>query len=426
MKHVPIPRARGIKSVRGQDDLSALIAQVNRSVADLRTEQEEAIAALRKGQEDVVRTEKIERIDNSISALTATIEETRAAVDAARIGAGDGNALTSDQRAHASAFDAWARRGVEPANGMRSLEVSAALTTESDPDGGYLVPEAMEAALERVLGEESAMRRLAKVVSVGGGGYTVPFNMGGAGSGWVGEHDARPETATPKLSELSLSWGELYANPAATQRMLDDARFDIEAWLSDEIAIEFGEKEGGAFIGGNGVNKPRGLLAYEAVANADYVWGKLGYVPSGAAADFKAASATGSPADALVDLYHSLKSGYRNNAAWLMNDLTVAKIRKFKTADGAWLWQPPTSEAPPTILGKPLYTDDNMPTVEADALAIAFADFRRAYTIGDRFGTRVLRDPYTNKPFVHFYATKRVGGAVTNFEAVKLLKIATN
>lgn len=426
MKHVSIPRVRGIAAVRAQDDLAGLIAQVNSSVEAMRAEQDAAIAALRKGQEDVVRTEKIERIDASIGELTATVEETRAALDAARIGAGGGNAPNAEQRAHASAFNAWARRGAEPADGMRSLEVSAALTTESDPDGGYLVPEPMEAALERILGEESAMRRIAKVVQVGAGGYTVPFNMGGAGSGWVGEHDARPETATPKLAELSLSWGELYANPAATQRMLDDARFDVETWLAGEIGIEFGEEEGAAFIGGNGVNKPRGLLTYDAVADASYAWGKIGYVASGAAADFKAASSSASPADALVDLYHALKSGYRNGAAWLMNDLTVAKIRKFKAADGTWLWQPPTSEAPPTILGKPLYTDDNMPTVGAGALAIAFADFRRAYTIGDRFGTRILRDPYTNKPFVHFYATKRVGGAVTNFEAIKLMKIAEN
>lgn len=425
MKHVSFPRARGIVAARAEGDVNALLAQLNQGFEAFKAEQEAQIKALKKGFDDVVSAEKIERINADISALTTLVEEAKAAIDASRIGGG-GNGPSAEVRAHATAFNAWARRGIDPADGMRGLEVSAALTTDSDPDGGYLVPAAVEAALERVMGAQTVVRQIANVIIVGAGGWEKPVNLGGATSGWVGERDARGETATPQLAKLGLAWGEIYANPAATQRMLDDGIFDVEAWLADEIGIEFAEEEGTSFITGNGVNKPRGFLTYTNVDNGSYEWGKLGYVPSGAAADFKAASATASPADSFVDIYHALKQGYRNGASWLMNDLTVGKVRKFKAADGAWLWQPPTSEAPPTILGKPLYTDDNMPTVAADAFAVAFGNFKRGYTIGDRFGTRILRDPYTNKPFVHFYATKRVGGAVTNFEAIKLMKIATN
>jgi HK97 family phage major capsid protein len=422
---IETPRVRGIRAIRNEGDLNKVLAELNRGFETFKAEQEAQMAALKKGVDDVVSAEKIERINNDISNLTNLVEEAKAAIDAARIG-GAGNGPSAEARAHAEAYQAWMRRGTDPANGMRVLEVGAALTTDSDPDGGYLVPAAVEADIERVLGAESAMRAIANVVIVGAGGWEKPVNFGGATSGWVGERDTRPETGTPQLGVLGLSWGEIYANPAVTQRMLDDGIFDVEAWLADEVGIEFAEEEGASFITGNGTNKPRGFLSYTNVANSSYEWGKLGYIASGAAANFATPTTSVSPADAFVDLYHSLKSGYRNGASWLMNDLTVGSIRKFKAADGAWLWAPPTSEAPPTILGKPLYTDDNMPTVAADAFAVAFGNFKRGYTIGDRFGTRTLRDPYTNKPFVHFYSTKRVGGAVTNFAAIKLMKIATS
>jgi HK97 family phage major capsid protein len=247
--------------------------------------------------------------------------------------------------------------------------------------------------------------------------------MGGAASGWVGEEDSRPETATPTLREIAINTKELYANPAATQTSLDDARIDIAAWLADEVSIEFAEQEGEAFVSGNGVSRPRGILSYEAVANDSYAWGKLGYVPSGAAAAF----ASSNPADRLIDLYYALKSGYRNGASWLMSDAVMATVRKFKDGQGNYLWQPPSGTAEvATILQKPVYSDDNMPALGANAFPVAFGNFQRGYLIADRTGIRVLRDPYTNKPNVMFYTTKRVGGGVVNFEAIKLLKCATS
>jgi HK97 family phage major capsid protein len=215
----------------------------------------------------------------------------------------------------------------------------------------------------------------------------------------------------------------MYANPMTTQGMLDDGIVDIAAWLADEVNITFAEQEGAATMTGNGVKRPRGLFAYDTVANASYAWGSVGFVVSGGASGF----ASSAPADALIELYHALKQGYRNNGVFLTSDATLAAMRKFKDGQGNYLWAPPTvADAPSTILGKPVRTDDNCPAVAANAFPVAFGDFKRAYLMVDRQGIRVLRDPYTNKPYVGFYTTKRVGGGIANFEAVKLLKIAAS
>lgn len=425
MKHVSIPRVRGIAAVRAQDDLAGLIAQVNTAFEAFKAEQAQAIADLKKGQEDVVRTEKIGRIETSITDLTTAVEDAKAAIDAMKIGGGAGDAPSAEAREYAKAFDAYARRGKRE-DDLPELAVKAALTTDSDPDGGYFVPENVDSTVTRVLGLNSAVRSVARVVSVGSDSFKMLVGQGGAESGWVAERGARPETETPRLAQLDLAFGELYANPAASQRTLDDAMFNVESWLADEIAIAFAEAEGAAYIKGDGNKKPRGLLSYDLVANASYAWGKIGYIASGKADGFLAPTASASPADALVDLFYALKAGYRNGASFLMGDATVGTIRKFKDGDGTWLWQPPTAEGPATILGKPVITDDHMPGVAAGEFPVLFGDFARAYTIADVVGTRVLRDPFTNKPFVHFYTTKRVGGGVSNYEAVKALKIATS
>lgn len=424
MKHINSPAFRGVARVRAEDDLSKLIAEVNTSVTAMRAEHTAAIEALKKGQEDVVRTEKIGRIDASIADLTKAVEDTKAAMDAMRIGAGGSDAPSAEAREYQQAFNGWARRG-RGEDELNALAVKAALTTDSDPDGGYLVPTNVDSQITRVVGTQSAMRGLSRIVTVGSDSYKMLVGQGGAASGWVAEKDARSETSTPVLAQLDLAFGEIYANPAASQRSLDDAAFNVESWLADEVGIAFSEAEGAAFISGDGVKKPRGFLAYPTVANASYAWGKLGFVVSGHASAFLAPTTTASPADALVDLFYALKAQYRNGASFLTSDAVLGTVRKFKDGDGTWLWQPPTAEAPATLLGKPIVTDDNMPAVGANKFPIAFGDFGRGYTIGDVVGVRVLRDPFTNKPFVHFYSTKRVGGGVSNFEAIKLLKIST-
>ncbi|KAB2771017.1 phage major capsid protein [Brucella anthropi] len=418
------PRARGIVGVRAETgNATKILAELQKTFEDFKAERDKELADIKAGMADVVQTEKVDRINAEITALQKALDETNAMLAAVKIG-GAGGDIDPDKREHAQAFDRFFRRGVD--TGLRDLEVKAKLTTQSDPDGGYLVPEETEVGIDRVLGTVSTIRSLARTISISTNTYKKLVNMGGATSGWVGEEQDRPGTATPTLREIAINTGEIYAMPGATQTSLDDARIDLAAWLADEVSIEFAEQEGAAFANGDGINKPRGILAYDKVANASHVWGKIGFVASGKADGFLAATASVSPADCLIDLYYALKSGYRNGASWLMSDATMNTVRKFKDAEGAYIWAPPSGAAEvATILGKPVYTDDNMPAVEANAFPIAFGDFSRAYLIVDRAGIRVLRDPFTSKPNVLFYTTKRVGGGVVNFEALKLLKVST-
>lgn len=415
-------RIRGVLSARADANPTEIVTQLSTAFEAFKVANDKEIADLKKGRADVVQTEQVDRINAEITALKKDIDAANAKAAAAIVG-GAGKDVDPDKAAHATAFDRFFRKGVD--NDLHGLEVKAKLRTDSDPDGGYLVPEETEAGIDRVLGTVSTMRSLSRVINISGDTYKKLVNQGGASSGWVGEREARPETNTPTLREIAINAHELYANPASTQKALDDARIDIAAWLAEEVSIEFAEQEGEAFVSGDGVNKPRGLLSYTNVANASYAWGKLGFIGTGASGAFKTTSATVSPADDLIDLYYALKAGYRNGASWLMSDATMAAVRKFKDNDGAYIWAPPSAASEvATILQKPVYSDDNMQAIGANAYPIAFGNFQRGYMVVDRQGIRVLRDPYTNKPNVHFYTTKRVGGGVVNFEAIKLLKMA--
>lgn len=424
----PAARPRGIQMVRADASTpAAILADIKRTFEAFKEEQEQNLADLKKGQEDVVRSEKVDRINSEITKLQKALDETNQMMAALKTGGGGGSEMDPEKAEHARAFNAWFRKGERAIDAdLHDLEVKAALSTDSDPDGGYLVPEEMAQEIDRVASIVSVMREISTVMPIGVDTYKKLVGMGGAGAGWVGEKDARSETDTPTLRELIFNVMELYANPAATQKTLDDARLDIATWLGSEIEIAFAEQEGAAFISGSGVNKPRGILAYDTVANASWAWGKVGFIASGKADGFLAPTASVSPADCLIDTVSGLKQIYRNGASWVMSDSTMAAVRKFKDANGDFIWAPPVGTAElPTILNKPVRTDDNMDAVGAGKFPIAFGDFRRAYLILDRFGIRVLRDPYTNKPYVHFYTTKGVGGGVQNFEAYKLVKIST-
>ena len=292
-------------------------------------------------------------------------------------------------------------------------------------DGGYAVPQEIDAAIDATLKNISPIRSIANVVRVGSAGYRKLVTQNGVTSGWASETATRPETATPIFNEIVPSFGELYANPAATQAMLDDAAFDVENWLADEIATEFAKAEGAAFVNGDGVNKPKGFLRSEVASTGDATraFGTLQYVAAGAAGGFAAAN----PQDRLIELVHALRAPYRQGASWVMNASTLATIRKFKTSDGAFIWQPGLSAGrPDMLLGYPVVEAEDMPDIAAGSLSIAFGNFRAGYLIAERTETNILRDPYSNKPYVHFYATKRLGGAVTNSEAIKLMKFAAN
>jgi len=288
-------------------------------------------------------------------------------------------------------------------------------------DGGYSVPTEIDAMIARELKEISPIRQLAQVVSVGTAGYRKLIVTGGTKSGWVGATTARPETDTPEFAEISPPTGELYANPAASQSMLDDVGFDLEGWLASEIAMEFARAEGSAFVTGTGVNQPLGFLSSPVSLAGDAVrpFGTLQYIGSGDATGFDV-----NPESRLIDLVHTMKAGHRQGAVWVMNSTTLAEVRKLKTPDGAFLWQPGLVDGQPDrLLGYPVVEAEDMPDVDAGAFPIAFGNFRAGYLIAERSATTILRDPYTNKPFVHFYATKRVGGQVLDSAAIKLLRI---
>lgn len=292
-------------------------------------------------------------------------------------------------------------------------------------DGGYAVPQEIDAAIDATLRDISPIRSIANVVRVGSAGYRKLVTQNGVTSGWASETATRPETATPTFHEIVPSFGELYANPAATQAMLDDAAFDVESWLAGEIATEFAKAEGAAFVNGDGVNKPKGFLRSDVASAGDAAraFGTLQYVASGAAGGFASAN----PQDRLIELVHALRAPYRQGASWVMNASTLATIRKFKTSEGAFIWQPGLSAGQPDmLLGYPVVEAEDMPDIAAGSLSIAFGNFRAGYLIAERTETNILRDPYSNKPYVHFYATKRLGGAVTNSEAIKLMKFAAN
>lgn len=420
MANLKPTRFRGLSGVRADaTDPAALVGEINVAFEAFKAEHTKDLADIKAGMADVVQAEKVDRINADITKMNAEFDKLNKQIAAMKIGGGAG--ADPDKTEHAQAFNQFFRRGVDA--GLKDLEVKAKLTTQSDPDGGYLVPEETEAGIDRVLGTVSTVRSLARKMNISTSTYKKLVNMGGAASGWVGEEQARPETGTPTLREISINTKELYANPGATQTMLDDGAIDIAAWLADEVSIEFAEQEGDAFVNGDGVMKPRGILGYDTVADASYAWGKIGFIKSGASAAFLTPTTTASPVDAMIDLHYALKQGYRGNASWLMSDATMAAVRKLKSVEGEFVWAPPSASAGvATILGKPVYTDDNMPAMAANSFSIAFGDFQRAYLIVDRLGIRVLRDPYTNKPNVMFYTTKRVGGGVVNFEAIKLMK----
>jgi HK97 family phage major capsid protein len=258
---------------------------------------------------------------------------------------------------------------------------------------------------------------------ISGNVYRKPFMTAGPAVGWVGETAARPETASPTLDALNFPAMELYAMPAATASLLEDSAVNIDEWLAAEVEDAFALQEGTAFVTGDGVNKPKGFLSYTTVANASWSWGNIGYIATGSAGAFPASN----PSDVLVDLIYAVKAGYRQNAHFVMNRKTQAAVRKFKDASGNYLWQPPaTLNARASLMTFPVIEAEDVPDIGANSLSIAFGDFGRGYLVVDRAGVRVLRDPFTAKPYVLFYTTKRVGGGVQDFDAIKLLKFAAS
>ena len=360
-----------------------------------------------------------DRVEQQVEGLRSEVEEVKLRVDriaqgAQRAAQRPALAATSAAQTEVKGFvDGYLRRG-------NTHEIKS-ISGTSPSDGGYAVPRQIDAMIARQLTEISPIRALAQVVQTGSAGYRKLVATGGTASGWAGETAERPETDTPSFAEIAPPSGDLYANPAASQAMLDDAGFDLESWLSSEIAMEFARAEGAAFVNGSGTNQPKGFLKAptSTLGDAARAFGSVQYVGTGDATGFGT-----DPEEKLIDLVHTMKAGHRQGASFVMNSTTLAEVRKLKTSDGAFLWQPGLIEGQPDrLLGYPVVEAEDMPDIAGGAYPIAFGNFRHGYLIAERSATQVLRDPFTNKPFVHFYATKRVGGQVLDGNAIKLLKI---
>lgn len=401
-------------------ELKETIESIGRAFETFKAENDARLKEIeKKGHVDPLLAEKVEKINADISNIAAMKRQLEAIETAVARGqfAGGGSAKDQEVIARAKAFTHLMRGNIDS---VKDINIQASASTLSDPDGGFTVPEEVDAAIDRIQGTLSSMRRLATVRNISTDTYKTLVNQGGATSGWVAEKGSRAETSTPTLAEIAINTKELYAMPYATQTLLDDSRIDIGAWLADEVSKVFDDAEGDSFINGNGVEKPKGIAAYSMVANSSYAWGKVGYIASGHASLLN-------NCDKLIDLQHALKTSYRNGAAFLMNDSTCQVIRKLKDGDGNYIWRPGLLEGnPDTLLGKPVEYDDNVDSIGANKYPIFYANFKRAYLIIDRFGTRVLRDPYTAKPYVAFYTTKRVGGGIVMYEAIKAFKIAAS
>ncbi|SFQ15385.1 phage major capsid protein, HK97 family [Roseivivax halotolerans] len=328
-------------------------------------------------------------------------------------------ATTETGAPHQKAFTAYLRSGDDDA--LRGLELEGkALSTAVNSDGGYLVDPQTSETIASVLAGAGSIRSVANVVNVEATSFDVLIDRNDAGAGWANETSATGETGTPTIERISIPLFELNAMPKASQRLLDDAAFDVETWLAGRIADKFSRAEAAAFVSGDGVDKPKGFLGHPQVENETWAWGSLGYVASGTAGDI-------GDGDALIELVYALGADYRAKAAFVMNSKTAGALRKLKDADGRHLWSDGFASAEPArLLGYRVVIAEDMPDIGADATPIAFGDFGAGYTIAERPDLRVLRDPFSAKPHVLFYATKRVGGDVSDFAAIKLLRCAAS
>jgi HK97 family phage major capsid protein len=384
-------------------------AKLQKIEADLEKAQkiaDEAVLASKR-QSRIVTDERGEVVD-----LDRKAQEW-ASMNARRRGAVAGSFGAADMDGYKAAFDTFLRKGEE----VMGPDERKALSVGTDPDGGYVVNPDLSGRIVMKVFETSPMRAYASIQVISSDALEGLFDLNEASSGWVGETDSRPETNTPQLGKWRIPAHELYAKPKATQKLLDDASINMEAWLASKVAEKFARDEANAFVVGNGVNKPRGFLTFPSGTTLP---GTIERFDTGVNGAFAAAPNGG---DVLINALYGLKQQYRANATWFMNRATLKLTRKLKDSDGAYLWSPGIAAGQPaSLLGYPVASFEDMPDPATDSLSIAVGDMREAYQIVDRLGIRTLRDPYSAKPYVEFYTTKRVGGDVVNFEALKLIE----
>lgn len=359
---------------------------------------------------DVITKDKLSRINLALDEQKSQLDRLARKNYRPNLAGNDLTYSTGQFEQKNQAFDAFMRKGVMSDLSMKALSVG------SDADGGYIAPPETEKEIMRRVSEISPIRQIAMVREISASSLKKPFSTTGFSAGWVSETASRHETNTSTLAELDFPTMEIYAMPAATQTLLDDSAVDIDAWIGDEVQTAFAAQESTAFVNGNGSTQPAGFMTASFVDEASWSWGNLGQILTGTSGDFDASA----PADALIDLVYTLKSTYRQNARFVMNRRTQAEIRKIKDSNGNYIWQPSAQAGGEASLFNFAITEaEDMPDIGADTTPIVFGDFRRGYLIVDRLGIRVLRDPYSSKPYVLFYTTKRVGGGIQDYDAIK-------
>lgn len=424
---------RGIFGVKAEsvnaEEMMKVISGLNTAFEEFKGAQAERDSNIEKKFDDVVTRDKIAKIDAQIEDMMSAVDQANTTLAALQAHGSDGpdNVLSPEMRDYAKAFKAWAKTGegegeIQAAN--RRGGVMADMSVGSDPDGGYTAPVEWDRMITDKLQEITPMRRYAAVQRVSGQGFRHLFNLHGASSGWVGETDPRPKTGTPTFLPYDFSFGEIYANPAITQQVAEDSEIDIVSWLAGEVDMEFSIREGEAFLSGDGVDKPKGILMYDAAAEAALPANKrhpLGPIP-----ETNTGEAAGLSPDGLVDLiYDTPAERITSGSAFYMNRKTHSVVRKMKDGQGTYLWQPPFQLGQPAmLLGYGVRDMNGMPDVAANAIPVMFGDMGQTYRIFDRVGVQILRDPYTNKPYIHFYTRKRVGGGLWNPEYMRYHRVA--
>ena len=399
-------------------EIKQLIENQSKAFEEFKKTNDELLQAKAEGKAVSDLESKLQKINDDMSQLTKDVQEEVKKLNRPQPATGDSK-MTPEQLEHKQQFSKFLRKGDD--TGLSELEKKA-LQSGSDVDGGYLVPTDMAAEIDRIAGTIGVIGGLADSRTIGTNKHEFRVKTSGMAARWVGDGEAGGETQNPKYAKIEIEANEMEAEPWVYNSTLEDADYDLEMDVTDEAGIAFGEARNLAFVSGNGVNKPRGILTYDAVANNQYAWGKLGFVTSGASGAF----AGSNPGDKIIDLLHSLKSQYRDGAVLLMADTTLAEVRKIKDGSGNfYLFNPdPTGKFAGYVLGAPVEIDDNFPVLASNSFSIAYANLQRGYRIVNRSGIALIRDNLTTKGTTKFNFRQRLGGGVKNFEAIKLMKFA--
>lgn len=434
-------------------ELKSSLETFHGTLATMRTKMEELEKQTKKGAEDAVTKAELKNVETAYDKLKDDINtliksqrrqlvaaeqaksselETKANLEVATWIGADGDLAkgAAHRLAYKKAFDKLVRRGEK----SLTPDETKTLSVGSAPDGGYFVEPVRGDMIISRLRETSPMRDLAGTVTISSNSIKYPVDRDDVGYEWVSEQGTRNTTDSPQVGEIEIPVHEISAMPKATQNLLDDASVDVETWLNQKVADRFARAENTAFVSGNGSSRPAGFLSqvqgtFVTTADATRAFGALQYIATGVSGGFAVASASVSQADKMLDLIYAFMPGYRANLRWTMNRTTLAQVRKFKDQQGNYISNPMLSASGmvDTVLGYPVTEFSDMADYStANAFAIALGDFKRGYLIVDRQGIRQLRDPYTDKPRVIFYTTKRVGGAIIDSDAIKVLKFGTS